>query len=45
MERVFDQTAVEEFIWRVPSNETFRLDTIENICRERRVEIREELKQ
>lgn len=45
MERVFDQTAVEEFIWRVPSNETFRLDTIENICRERRAEIREELKQ
>ncbi len=45
MERVFDQTAVEEFIWRVPSNETFRLDTIENICRERRAEIKEELKQ
>lgn len=45
MERVFDQTAVEEFLWRVPPNETFRLDTIEAICRERRDEIREELKQ
>lgn len=43
MERVFDQTAVEEFIWRVPANETFRLDTIEAICAERRNEIKKEL--
>lgn len=43
MERVFDQTAVEEFIWRVPAKETFRLDTIESVCAERRQEIAKEL--
>lgn len=45
LERIFDQTAVEEFLWRVPVSETYRLDTIENICAERRQEIKKELAQ
>lgn len=39
IERVYDQTGFEQFIWNIPDNEARRLDQLEAVIKERRDEI------
>lgn len=39
LQRIYDATGFEDFIWNIPDEEAFRLDNLENIIKERRDEI------